>query len=219
MLSIAGKRFRDVWVPLVGAFLMWEFIILVIQQAPNIVLFAFPGSALSTSRIFRFGAMGLSWVVAPFFDVGYTRMLLVAARGGTPQFATIFSGADRFLPVLACNFLRIVGVLLGFVALVVPAFILGCGWAFAIFYVVDADMGPVQALRASWDATRGLKVQVFVLGLLYFLLLIAGMAMCCVGWLATCPIAVLSFAVAFIRTSGRMIPEAGAEPEIASPGL
>jgi uncharacterized membrane protein len=63
-------------------------------------------------------------------------------------------------------------------------------------------MGPIEAMKASWSATRGQKGEIFVLGIAAVGLSLLGMLMCCVGLLATSPILYVAMAVAFIRMSG-----------------
>lgn len=48
------------------------------------------------------------------------------------------------------------------------------------------------------------RVQVLWLVLLAMVMMLAGFAMCCLGAFVTYPLAMLAFAVAFTRLSGRM---------------
>jgi len=64
-------------------------------------------------------------------------------------------GLARVLPVLACGFLYVVAILLGFVALIIPGIILGLSLSFAMFLVVTDDMGPIEALKASHSLVWG----------------------------------------------------------------
>jgi len=219
-MSIAWERFKDVWLPLVGATVVLLFVGLSVGQVPTVLALVVPDFARPGIRFpFTSSWVLVQWALGAFLDVGFTRMLLAAVRGGTPGFATLFSGGDRFLPAFACALLRSLAVGVGFVLLIVPGVILALGLAFAMFFVIDAGLGPIEALQASWQATRGQKPEVFVLAVLTFLVSLAGLAMCCVGIAAAYPLCMLAYAVAFTRLSGRMPPDAPQSPGFGSPSL
>jgi uncharacterized membrane protein len=144
----------------------------------------------------------LQTALSLYLNVGMMRIWLEVVRGGSPSFGTLFSGADRFLPFFAVQLLYGLAVLLGFIALIVPAIIIGLGLSLGMWYVVDAKMGPMDALSASWQATKGHKGDLFVLGLVTIGLFILGLLMCGIGLLATLPLAYLAYAVAYTRMSG-----------------
>jgi uncharacterized membrane protein len=160
--------------------------------------------------------MLLGQVSAAYFQGGLTRIWLAVARGETPTFATLFAGADRFVPVLLLNLLMMATLVLGFALLIVPGVILYLGLFASQFYVIDAGMSPVDAMKASWAATRGQKGEIFLLILAGGGLCIAGLLMCCVGVVATFPIYFLATTIVFTRLSGRVTianrPGGGPEP-------
>ncbi|MBN9167545.1 MAG: hypothetical protein BGO98_33855 [Myxococcales bacterium 68-20] len=141
-------------------------------------------------------------VVAAFFTGGMVKVWCSAARGQTPQFGDMFAGGSRFLPLLAVLFLTLLAVLLGYVLLIVPGIIIGLGVAFAQFYVVDQNMGPIDAMKASWKATKGHKGNIFLFGLVSMLIAFAGYAACCVGGLVSVPLVMVAFATVYTRLSG-----------------
>jgi hypothetical protein len=77
----------------------------------------------------------------------------------------------------------VVGVIigLGIVMLVVPGIIFACRLAFVPYLVIDEEMDVMDALRASWDMTRGYGWQIFFMGFLAFFIVIAGLIALFVG--------------------------------------
>jgi len=77
----------------------------------------------------------------------------------------------------------VVGVIvgLGFVMLVIPGIIFACRLAFVPYLVVDRGMDVMDALRVSWDMTRGYGWQIFFMGILAFFIVIGGLALIIVG--------------------------------------
>lgn len=144
----------------------------------------------------------MGWVLQAFFTAGFSRMYLAGARGQSPEFAHVFSGGPHFARMLGATFLFSVIVMLGFMLLVVPGIILSLGLMLYPYYVVDRGMGPVEALRASWDATLGSKGKLFLLGLYSFGVMILGMLACCVGMFPALAVITLAQAIVYVRLTG-----------------
>jgi ribosomal protein S27E len=53
--------------------------------------------------------------------------------------------------------------------------------------VVDRGSGAVEAIKASWEATRGHRLMLFAINVVLSLLQLAGLLACCVGILITTP--------------------------------
>lgn len=151
----------------------------------------------------------LGLIANTFFQVGMTKMYVTAARGQTPEFGDIFSGGSRFIPMLLATVLVLFAVLFGYIFLIVPGIILGVGFSLTHFYVVDAELGPIDAISASWRATDGHKLQIFLFGLVAFCVLILGFLACCVGFYAAMPVVMVALATIYTRVSGRMGPGFG----------
>ena len=77
----------------------------------------------------------------------------------------------------------VVGVIivLGIIMLIIPGIIFACRLAFVPYLVVDRNMDVMEALRVSWDMTRGYGWQIFLMGLLAFLIVIGGLLLFFVG--------------------------------------
>jgi uncharacterized membrane protein len=77
----------------------------------------------------------------------------------------------------------VVGVIvgLGIVMLIVPGIIFACRLAFVPYLVVDREMDVMDALRVSWDMTRGYGWQIFLMGFLAIFIVIGGLIALFVG--------------------------------------
>ena len=56
---------------------------------------------------------------------------------------------------------------IGFVCLIIPGIYLGVRLQLTLFYVVGKQLGPIEALKASWQATNGIWWQLFFFDLLF----------------------------------------------------
>lgn len=190
------------WAPLIFGPLLGG----VLSNAPSQVLGGVARGAGDRDTILVMSVVGglIAYVVQTFFTAGAMKMALTAARRGEPQFAQVFSGGSAFLRLLGTNFLVMLAVLLGMLCLIVPGIILGLGFSMAPYYAVDAGMGPIEAMGASWNATKGHKGSLFLFGIVGFLLAILGLIACCVGMFVVQAVLYVAWAIIFARISGRM---------------
>jgi uncharacterized membrane protein len=201
-INLSWARFKEFPGVLVLAYFLYLVIVGIAGQIGNIPMLTHAVRPSVLASVLTLVGVLLGQLVGAFLQVGAMRIVLDAARGKTPELGTLFSGGDRFLPMFFLTFLMGLAILLGFLLFIVPGVIIACGLLIAPFYVVDAGMGPVDAMKASWAATKGQRGEVFVLGIAGFGLSLLGVLMCCVGWLATTPILYVSMAIAFVRMSG-----------------
>lgn len=207
--EVVGRAWEIVkvhWVPLVFAMMIGGVAASLPQQVSNVYRgvqhhgeFDFEDPVLI---VLTAGGALVSWVLQAFFQAGFTKMFASAARGGTPEFAHLFAGGPRFFAMLGGMLLHGLLVILGFALLVVPGVILALGLMLYPYYIVDRGLGPVEALKASWDATMGHKGKLFVLGLYSFGIALVGFLACCVGSLPAMAIISVAQAVVYVRLTG-----------------
>jgi hypothetical protein len=79
-------------------------------------------------------------------------------------------GFARVLSLVGLGILSALGLMAGFVLLIVPCVILLCMWWVAVPACVVEGLGPVESLSRSSDLTRGYRWKVFGLVLLLWLI-------------------------------------------------
>lgn len=222
-VGIAWERFKVHGGMLVVAQFAYTAIVMTFGQFSNVFVWA---HAVAPTSPGYFGLLGagtiVTQVLSAFFNVGLTRMWLDAARGVSPKFETLFSGADRFLPMLGLNLLFSIALLVGCALLIVPGVLVALVYVLAPYYVVEGRMGPIEAMQKSWEASTGQRGELAVLCMCGTGLAILGALMCCIGWLVTIPVYWVATAVAFTRTAGMAVapiapPGAPAPPPEAPP--
>jgi uncharacterized membrane protein len=203
VLSAAWKRFGTSWLVLIGAYLVAAILGNLLSWGAQITIAVAHLEKSAVGHLLYGAGLFLSLCASSFFFVGLWRLFLDAARNRPLRFGTLFLGGDRWLPLLGLQLVTLPVLAVGFLFLIVPGVILSLGLGFAQFYVIEANMGPIEAIRASWEVTKGQRGQLFALALLSFLVILAGFAVCCIGALAAGPLAYLAWAIAFTRISGR----------------
>ena len=203
VLGAAWKRFNTSWLVMVGAYFVAVLASDFVSYGMQAVIYVGNLQKSALGSILYGVSLLASFCISSFFVVGLLRLFLDSARNRPLRFGVLFGGGDRWLAMLGLQFLVSLAVGIGFVLLIVPGVILALGFSLAYCYVVDTNMGPVDAMRASWEATKGQRGQLFVLSLLLVAVALAGLAACCIGILAAIPLTSLAWVIAYTRISGR----------------
>jgi uncharacterized membrane protein len=110
------------------------------------------------------------WI--PYLNVGTTIALSLLpaemAKGKVVNPLYIFDGKYRrnmgeYFILMGLLYL---GVIVGFLFLIVPGCVIALAWTFAVILFVDKDMNALEALRESNRLTYGNKGRIFVISLL-----------------------------------------------------
>jgi hypothetical protein len=70
-------------------------------------------------------------------------------------------GGSLFLRFLGLSILSVIIIVLSLLALVVPFFFVAPRIVLAAYFLVDKDLGPIEALKASWNETKGHSGKVY----------------------------------------------------------
>ena len=143
---------------------------------------------------------------------GVVQFCLRVARGEKPEFGVVFSGGRYFASMVGASLLYTFGVVFGVMACIIPGLILCVGWIVYSAFVVDKGLGSVDALKASWQATKPYRINIFVFLLLSFLVGLAGVLACCVGaLLVSYPVLMIGNAYLYLKLTGEQprLPNTG----------
>jgi hypothetical protein len=107
---------------------------------------------------------------------GVDWVYLKAVRKEKINIKDMFSVFERnYWNAVLANLLT--GVIIGFgiIMLIVPGIIFACRLAFVPYLIIDQKMDVIDALKTSWDMTRGHGWSIFFIGLLAIPVVIAGL--------------------------------------------
>ncbi len=125
---------------------------------------------------------GITYGVFVAGPIGYGAnwVFLKAVRGERVEIKDVFVVFQKnYWNAVIAKIVVSVIVGLGFVMLIVPGIIFACRLAFVPFLVVDREMDVMDALRVSWDMTRGYGWQIFFMGFMSIFVVIGGLI--CLG--------------------------------------
>ena len=99
------------------------------------------------------------------------------------------------------SLVKTVAVIVGLILFIVPGIIIGIKLQFASYLVVDKNMGVVDALNKSSEMTKGIKMNLFLFGILLFLINVLGFLALIVGLLVTIPLSMVATAYVYRKLS------------------
>jgi hypothetical protein len=218
VLGIAWSGFKASWTSVFFA----QFLAIAIQYVPDLLR----GAALGAGLLARGSTEDAAWnavssilgiVITGFLNAGLAKIYLKVARGEMATFADLFGGGRRTLAMIGMALAYGIAVGVGFLFFIVPGVIFAIGFQLADFFIVDAHLGAIRSLRASWQVTKGHKAHIFVFNLVSAAVLVAGVFACGVGLFAALAIVRIAEAVIYLRISGRAAPTSPAPMDAPVP--
>ena len=180
----AGRSYSIGWKVLMAAFvelLVISIVYSVLTGPISVVQWKVDSFAWFLVPLAFFGIIYGVFVAGPI-QYGANWVFLKAVRGERIEVRDIFVVFQRnYWNAVIANIVVSIIVGLGFVMLIVPGIIFACRLAFVPFLVVDREMDVMDALRVSWDMTRGYGWQIFLMGLLTIPVVIIGLICLIVG--------------------------------------
>lgn len=143
------------------------------------------------------------WIIGAVISLGLIKISLKFTDHRDPVLQDFKVTGRKITNFIASSILYGIIVGIGLVLLIVPGIILALKLQFFGYFIEDKDSGPVEALRQSWEVTKGVKWELFVFGLILMGLNLLGTLALLVGLLWTFPATQIASAYIFRRLSGR----------------
>ncbi|MEG6509853.1 hypothetical protein V6C03_12855 [Methyloligella sp. 2.7D] len=109
---------------------------------------------------------------------------------------------ESLLSFIGTYILVAIVVAIGLILFVIPGIILALMLMFALWFVIDRGLGPIEAMKASNEITRGHKWQLLGFLIVLWLINLVGALALGIGLLVTVPVTVLSIIEAYRRLGG-----------------
>ena len=115
---------------------------------------------------------------------GYTVWFLKLIRKEDIRYESLFDGYKDFVRTFLTYFLYGIAVAIGTLLFIVPGIILAIGLMMSIYLIKDdKEISAMDALKKSWEMTKGHKMNLFMLGLSF------------IGWFILC---ILTLGIGFL---------------------
>ena len=176
---------------IVGLLLLWQVLYLWtgdVAHASPMQTFRY------TAKLFTEGAFGVQvWETLRAFAIAYAIAVVMGLAIG------FWLGFDRLsgdaLEPMVVSVYAIPKLTL------YPILLLAFGLSLAPFLMVDQDLSPVDALKRSWEMTKGYKVTIFLFQLLGTLIYLVA-STCALGIFIAVPMQVIGSAYIYLRIKG-----------------
>ncbi|MEM6530174.1 MAG: hypothetical protein AAF653_17880, partial [Chloroflexota bacterium] len=110
---------------------------------------------------------------------------------------------NNYLNTVAVTFIVSIIVGFGFLLFIIPGVYLSARLSFAGYLCLDRGLGPIDAIKTSWDITRGHAATLILYGIVAFFLIVAGLLALVVGVLVAVPVAMAAFAIIYNTIESR----------------
>ena len=149
-------------------------------------------------------------IVGPV-NYGVSFAYLKASREESLEIKNMFEAFQTYWNAVLASLLVCVFVVIGFILLIVPGIVFACKLAFTPYLVVDRKMDVIEAVKGSWNMTRGHAWKVFLIGLLAVPISIAGLICFGVGIILSIMWITMAFASLYhaVSLSGEASAQAG----------
>jgi uncharacterized membrane protein len=147
---------------------------------------------LIISLLFRL----LSWGVNSIISLGIINIMLKLVDGVKPEFKDLYYITKLFNFMLASMIKGLI-VVGGLILFIIPGIIFSIKLQYTEYFIVDKKMDAIDAIKASWEITKGVKGNLFLLGLLLGLINILGFLCLLVGLVITVPLSMVANAYVY----------------------
>ena len=152
-------------------------------------------------------------IVTFVFEMGIIAIALKLHDGEMPEFGDLFNRVGLVLQYGAAAIIYFVMVVFGLILLIIPGIYLSVRFHFFGYFIVDQEVGPIEALERSSKLTEGVRLELFLFGMLLIGINIAGLLCFIVGIFVSMPVTSLAMAYVFRHLQG---PPAVAQPDVTA---
>lgn len=174
----------------------WVFLVL-LQIGTFIAISIVQSIIDSTTGFSGFVAWILGFALQLIIGMGTLSIVLHLEDGVEQSWESLFDPIDKFWVYAGAVIFTTIGTIVGLFLLIIPGVIFAVGVCFAQYLILEQAVTPQQALRLSWERTRGHKqtLALFLLALLGINML--GVIALGAGVLVTIPVTALAYAHAY----------------------
>lgn len=141
------------------------------------------------------------WLINLLLELGFLKMMLKFVAGEKPTYKDFYEHYPQFFNFLLAAILMALIIIGGFILLILPGIYLAVRLQFVPILVADKNLTPVDAIKKTWELTRGKWMKIFVFDLLLIGINILGALALLVGLLVTIPTSSISFAYFYRKLS------------------
>ena len=203
-ISYGWKKFREN----VGPILLAALLLIAISIVLSIIGRSFDGgnvgSGMFSISVSSLVFQTLSTVISYIVGAAIIRGALDLTEGKKFDLGSAF-GRLPYVNVIITSLIISVLETIGFILLIIPGLLVAFFTVFAMYFVVDKNQSPIEAITSSAKLVKDHIGDTVLLILLSIVVIIAGFIALCVGLLVALPIVVIATAYAFKKFQGEPV--------------
>jgi len=184
----------------IGFFILLLIIIGLIFTTPDIIANRVRKESPFLGFIFDI----FSFILNILVSMGLIKISLRFCDQEKGKFSDLFTSYPLFLKYLFSSILYGLIVLVGFILFIIPGIIWLIKFFFYDYFIVDKNVGPIEALKRSSAITRGAKWDLFTFILLLGAINFLGALVFFVGLFVTVPITIIAEAFVYRKLLAQM---------------
>ena len=142
-----------------------------------------PKDQVVIQLLYGFVAGVLSLAVNAILELGMINVYLRVLDGDEAKISDLFSATKQMFTYVMGNFCFNFLLFWGYLCFIVPGIIVSIAVQFYSYFIVDKEIGPIESIRASWIASRGARLNIFFMVVLFHILRSFGAIMFFIGLL------------------------------------
>lgn len=142
--------------------------------------------------------------VAQVVAAGLIRGALGITEGRDFELAEVFR-TDKIVPVVITSLIISALAFVGFLLCYLPGIVVTFATSYALYFVVDQGLEPVEAIKASVNLVKDNLADTLIWYIVGGLIAAAGALVCIVGLLVTLPLALIGTAFTYKRLTGQPV--------------
>ncbi len=156
----------------------------------------------------------ISTIISLLISIGMMKIFLDFVDGKKGDLKDLYQQYPLALKYIGASILEGLIVLAGFLFFIIPGIYLAVKLSMTTYVVVDKKAGPIDAIKSSYEITKGNWWNLVFLGVVSGLIAIAGALALLVGLFVAIPVIMIAYAFAYRKLSGSIVAPA---PVAAAP--
>lgn len=186
----------------------------IISWIPNIIVKSMGEEVTAASIIITI----LGMIINMFISLGLLKIVLNIFDQKEAKISDLFSCPQLIGRMILASILCGLAVMGGYILLIIPGIILGIRLQFFAYLIVDKNMAAMEALKKSFEMTKGATWDIFLFNVLGMFIGLAGLLCLVVGLFAAMPVIYMAQVYVYrkLLSDDEMILDVGGASEITT---
>lgn len=139
-----------------------------------------------------------------YIEIGFVSIALLLVSGKKADFNALFVSLKPYVNFVIATILYSLIVGLGFILFIIPGIYFGLKYQLFPYFIIDRKAGILASLRLSGLATKGVKLDMLLLGLVLQLLTILALIPLGLGLLVMMPLSVIAWTLVYKKLEAQI---------------